>query len=190
MKLLFSDIHANKQAARDVEKLSKCFTDLIFCGDICGFGKDFKYCIDMFKDLNVKAVMGNHDILVLASGDLDRYSKEVAAPILWTRKKIKEPEREYLRNLPVELELDDIYVIHSCNFDDYILTEECCKPLLKKTNKKRIAIGHTHVQAKFEINGVKIINPGSITKGRQGQKRGYAIIDKDSERFVTLEAIL
>lgn len=181
MKLIFSDLHANKKAAKDIQKLAKCVTELIFCGDICGYGKYYKYCIDMFKDLNVKAVLGNHDYLVIQKDiSLDDYQKEVASPIEQTRRLIKKAEAEYLRSLPLEIMIDDMYVTHTYNLDYYIRTKEDCKLLFKKTKAKTIAIGHTHMQAEYFIDGVHVINPGSITKGRADSSRGYALLNDDN----------
>lgn len=89
MILIFSDIHANKAAAKFIETISKGFTEVICCGDICGYGDDFKYCIDMFLDRGVKAVLGNHDYMVLSNNPLRDIVDWVRVPILKTRRLIK-----------------------------------------------------------------------------------------------------
>lgn len=72
-----------------------------------------------------------------------------------------------------------IFVTHTFGLDYYINKAEDCKPLLSYTDKKMIAIGHTHVFAEHLLNGVTIVNPGSISKGRQHTRPTYAMIDGD-----------
>jgi putative phosphoesterase len=178
MILIFSDIHANKKAAKFVESISRGFSEIICCGDICGYGEDFKYCIDMFKDRGVKAVLGNHDYMVINDKPLNDIVDWVAKPILATRKKIKTPELDYLRSLPLQLETDGgIFVTHTFGLDYYINKAEDCKPLLSYTKMKTIAIGHTHIMAEYKIGDVTIINPGSISNGRSKTKPSYVMLD-------------
>jgi len=181
MKLVFSDIHANRKAARFVETISKGFSEVICCGDICGYGKDFKYCIDMFKSRGIKCVLGNHDYLVLHGKELDiakNYIDEVANPIIWTKKRIKQKELDYLASLPIQLETDSgIFVKHTLDMFDYVRTDEDCRNLIKLTKLNTITIGHTHVFREFVDGEVKVINVGSISKGRQGTKSGYVMLD-------------
>jgi Icc-related predicted phosphoesterase len=55
--LVFSDLHANKQALADIIPLIKEVDLSIFCGDILGYGKDIDYCIDF--------ILNNVDLVVL-----------------------------------------------------------------------------------------------------------------------------
>lgn len=190
MILLFSDIHGNKQAAQQIQQLSKGVSDILFTGDICGYGKDFQYCIDMFMDLNIHAVYGNHDKLVINGEDLSRYDKSVAESIKWTRNKIGLKHYNYLKNLPKALTKCGIYFTHTIDNDTYITNHKDGVKLAKKTNSRLIAFGHTHIQDKMQIGDKILINPGSITKGRKGNPRGYVIINEQEPRFIECEDIL
>ncbi len=188
MILLFSDIHADKKAAQEIERLAPHFTDIICCGDVCGYGKDNSYCIDMFKELNIKAVMGNHDYLIVNKRkNLRDYPREVSEPIKEARKWITEDELLFLSKLPESITFGDFYITHTFDRYYYIRTEEDCRLLTGITDKKNILIGHTHEQAEFNIDGVRIINPGSITRGRRNTKRGYVVLDGDSVEFITCD---
>jgi len=190
MILVFSDIHANKRAAKEIQKIARSFTEIIFCGDLCGYGKDNSYCIDMFKELNIKAVMGNHDYLVVNKRkSLRDYPREVSEPIKKARKWITEDELAFLGSLPESITFGGLYIIHTLDRDYYVNTEEDCRLLVNLTDKKTILIGHTHAQADVNVDGVRVINAGSITNGRKDSKRGYVILDNDSVRFVTLDDI-
>ena len=191
MVLIFSDIHGNREAAKQVQQLARGCTDVLFCGDVCGYGKDFGYCIDMFIDLGIKAVLGNHDRLVIDNRmDLNFYSKEVRDPIQYTKDNISTKHLQYLYQLPGAVTVNDIYLTHTYGYDQYVTCPEDCFGLVKKTYKKIIAIGHTHIQCDMMLGDVRIINPGSITKGRKGKNRGYVLLEDDRFRFVTCEDVI
>jgi len=188
--LLFSDIHANKQAAQDIQKVAHLYDTLICAGDVCGYDLDFEYVIDMLQDLNVYTVRGNHDNMVLdTTFDMSDFVRGVSAPILRTREKIRGRYLDYLENLPTSLEVGNVFVKHTLPNDDYVRDEIDAWDMLHETEQDNIVIGHTHTQDVFRFAHRKIINPGSITKGRCGHSRGYAVLDGDSVHFEKLESI-
>ena len=176
MYLLFSDIHADAQAARRVQRLADQYERLFFAGDLCGYGEDWDYVIDLFIDLGVDAVLGNHDRMVLdESISLAGYPDRVAGPILRARQGLTGRRRAYLEALPTEIDhAGRLYICHTVGFDVYCHTPADCLPLLDLTKAPVIVIGHTHIQRCFEIDGRTVVNPGSITHGRKGQSAGYA----------------
>jgi putative phosphoesterase len=178
MYLLFSDIHANRQAAQQIERLAGAYERLFFAGDLCGYGEDWAYVIDLFIELGVDAVRGNHDEMVLdESISLARYPERVAGPILQTRRELSGPRRDYLDNLPTQLDIDgQLFIRHTVGLDQYCHEPEDCLPLLSLTDAPVILIGHTHIQRCFQVNGRTIVNPGSITRGRSGHSAGYATL--------------
>lgn len=179
MLLLFSDIHSSRKAAKLLEKLAPEFDQIYCCGDICGYDYDFEYVIDTLINLNVRAVLGNHDHMVL-NRDFSLHSlpSRVVDPILWTREKLTGRYLEYLQNLPTEIEEGVLYITHTLDFDFYIREMEHCLPLLARTNKPFLGIGHTHIPATFQFEQQVVINPGSISFGRKGAAPGYAAIDE------------
>lgn len=191
MYLLFSDIHANRQAAKDIETIAYQFDTIICAGDICGYDLDFEYVIDMLVDLDVKAIRGNHDDMVLNPfydfGDLPA---GVVDPILATRKSLKGRYRDYLESLPTALDVgQNVFVSHTPKNENYCYSHDDCKPLLWRTARDIMVIGHTHTQDVFRFGNRQVINPGSITKGRRGHSRGYAVLDGENVRFEQLEKI-
>jgi putative phosphoesterase len=181
MILLFSDLHGNKKAAQLIESRAKEFDDIVCCGDICGYGMDFSYCISMCKELGVKSVLGNHDYMVINRNfALEDIISPVAIPIYKTRRLITQSETDYLCSLPLSLETKDgIYITHTYRLDRYLMTPESCDSLVEMTESKIIAIGHTHVMQQFLIGDKLVINPGSISKGRIGTSPSYMIIDNN-----------
>jgi putative phosphoesterase len=181
MILIFSDIHANKESAKFIERIAKGFEEVICCGDICGYGKDFKYCLDMFREVGVLSVFGNHDYMVFNNKlDLRDIINCVSDPIKWTRKHISKGDLEYLHSLPMQMETPSgIFVTHTYGLDYYVTNNDECKPLLKLTDAKIIAIGHTHIMKEHKIGDRTVINCGSISHGIKDNPRSYIIVDGD-----------
>ena len=189
--LVFSDLHANKQALADlVPVLNK--TDLsVFCGDLLGYGKDIESCMKfVFENVDL-AVMGDHERMVLSGENLDKQLPVVRESTIYTRSKLTDTEREMLSSLPTEIWYENLYITHSIN-DDYLRTEEDFKRLLERTRKETeyVFFGHTHEQVLFRHQDKTIVNPGSIAKGRRGFQRGYAVVHGGKVEFVKLGSII
>lgn len=189
--LVFSDLHANKQALADIIPLIKEVELSIFCGDILGYGKDIDYCIDFILNNVDLVVLGNHDRLAITNENLEGEDPVVRESILFTRSKLTMEQIKIISSLPKEICYENIYVTHSIG-DNCLRTEDDFKRLCKITPKdiKYIFFGHTHEKIIYKCNNKIVINPGSITKGRRGFDRGYLIINGENIQFVNLETIL
>ena len=180
MQLVFSDIHGDKKAAKSIDQICNGFEEVLCCGDICGYGQDFKYVIDMLKSNGVKCVLGNHDYMVIHEEmDLSDIIPCVADPIKWTRRNIKNKEKEFLLSLPTQLETDSgIFIRHTIGLDHYVRTEDDCLGFISMTSKRTICFGHTHKFEEYKVDGRTIVNVGSASKGRQGTNPCCVMIDK------------
>ena len=178
MILIFSDIHADREAAHFIESIASDFDEIYCCGDVCGYGRDFRYVIDMFKNLNIRSVLGNHDYAILHPMGLIDYPERVVEPILWTIERMNSEEMDYIESLPLQIDTDSgICIRHTVPDDGYVHSIEDCKPLLSLTDKKIICIGHTHMYEEFKVGDKLIVNAGSISKGRGNSSPGYLVID-------------
>jgi len=189
--LVFSDLHANKQALIDIIPLIAEVDLSIFCGDMLGFGKDIDYCIDFILNNVDLIVLGNHDRLAITNENLEGEDSVVRESILFTRSKLTMEQIKILSSLPKEIYYKNIYVTHSIG-DNYLERKNDFKRLCKIAPKdiKYIFFGHTHEKVIYKFNNKIIINPGSITKGRRRFDRGYLILDGENIQFVNLEDIL
>ena len=189
--LVFSDLHANKQALADVIPIIKEVDLSIFCGDILGYGKDIDYCIDFIINNVDLVVLGNHDRLAITNENLEGEHPVVRESILFTRSKLTMEQIKIISSLPKEICYENIYVTHSIG-DNYLRTKDDFKKLCKIAPKdiKYIFFGHTHEKIIYKCNNIIVINPGSITKGRRGFDRGYLVLNGENIQFVNLEAIL
>ena len=57
------------------------------------------------------------------------------------------------------------------NLANYAKKEEC----------NTVFFGHTHIFADVELNGVRLINPGSLSHNRDGSRPSYAIVTVDEK---------
>jgi len=189
--LVFSDLHANKRALEDIIAVLEEVDLSVFCGDLLGYGKDIDFCIDfVLKNIDL-VVLGDHERLSIANEDLSSQLPVVRESTLYTRSKLSAEQKKMLSSLPTEIWYEDMYITHSIG-DDYLRTEKDFRRLYDKMRKETsyAFFGHTHEQVLFEYKGKKVINPGSITKGRRGFNRSYMIMSGDRIEFVNLERIL
>ncbi|MCJ7633444.1 metallophosphatase family protein [Candidatus Bathyarchaeota archaeon] len=189
--LLFSDLHANKRALEDIIAVLEEVDLSVFCGDLLGYGKDIDFCIDfVLKNIDL-VVLGDHERLAIGNEDLGSQLPVVRESTLYTKSKLSAEQKKMLSSLPTEIWYENMYITHSIG-DDYLRTEKDFRRLYDKMRKETnyAFFGHTHEQVLFEYKGKKVINPGSITKGRRGFNRSYMIMSGDRIEFVNLERIL
>lgn len=189
--VVFSDLHANRQALEDIIPVLQKADLTVFCGDLLGYGKDIDYCIDfILKNVDL-VVAGDHERLATTQESLERRLPVVRESTLYTRSKLSAEQKKIISSLPTEIWYEDIYVTHSIN-DDYLRTDKDIKRLYERMHKDTnySFFGHTHEQAQLKYRDKTIVNPGSITKGRRGFHRSYAIVRGDNVEFVNLEDIL
>lgn len=86
------------------------------------------------------------------------------------------------RELVYDIEGVKIFLTHGHRYDvkrDISILAEYAK-----SQGANIAIfGHTHVKESRIINGVQMINPGSLAQPRDGMKRSYVILEIDNGKF-------
>jgi putative phosphoesterase len=189
--LVFSDLHANSRALEDILPVLKDVDLSIFCGDILGYGKDIDSCCDFVLNNIDIVVIGNHERLAVSEEDIVSQIPAVQKSVLYTRSKLTSKQKGLLISLPTEIWYEDLYITHSIN-DEYLRTEAGFEKLFKKMREdtRYAFFGHTHEQVLFSRNNKTIINPGSITKGRRGLKRGYVLMNSGEVDFVRLEPII
>jgi putative phosphoesterase len=189
--LVFSDLHANSRALKDIVPLLEDVDLSIFCGDIIGYGKDIDSCIDFVLNNIDLIVIGNHERLAVSEEDISNQILAVQKSTLYARSKLTSKQKELLMALPTEIWYEDFYITHSIN-DEYLRTDADFQKLLNRMREdtKYAFFGHTHEQVLISRDNKTIINPGSITKGRRGLQRGYLLMNSREISFTRLESIV
>ena len=184
--LVLSDIHANWPALAAINEPH----DVCLClGDLVDYGPDPALCVRWAMEHAQYAIRGNHDHGVsqgipVTGENGYRYLTRVTRPLMWDA--LGADERRYLLQLPltqrVTLGKRRFLMVHASPrdpLDEYILKDP-------KTWAKRIAnveadivcVGHSHMQFNLSLDGVLVLNPGSVGQPRDGDPRAaYAIIE-------------
>jgi len=189
--LVFSDLHASKRALEDIIPILEEVDLSICCGDFLGYGKDIDYCLDyVLKNIDL-VVLGDHERLAITNENLEKQLPVVRESTLYLRNKLSLEQKNMLSSLPTEIRCENIYITHSIG-DDYLRTEKDFIRLQSNLPKdiEYVFFGHTHEQVLFKFEKRIIINPGSITKGRRGNKRSFTLINDDEIGFIKLEDII
>lgn len=176
--LILSDIHGNLAALEAIPEKA----DMVFClGDIVNYGPYPKVCIERVKELTDKVVRGNHDNAI--GKDMDcgcsvKYKELSDAGKIFTKAALNENEKGFLGNLPLTIKTElggkkflfshgspsgNIYKYLRPDVSDTELENE-----LKDVDADFVFIGHTHLPMVRKINGITVVNPGSVGQPRDG----------------------
>lgn len=202
---ILSDIHANYDALEAVLKeLENEKIDKYVCvGDIVGYGAEPDRCVEKTKDLVVACVAGNHDFATIEKTNIEFFNAYAKEATLWTRQKLSDEEKQYLKDLKLVEEVDDFTIVHGTLYApalfDYIQTTFDAYLSLQVLNSNLCFVGHSHVPISFFLDdavtysvepeielkpGVKaIINVGSVGQPRDDNpKAAYVVYDSDEKK--------
>jgi putative phosphoesterase len=179
---ILSDLHSNAPATHQVlSKLTLEGFDRFLCaGDIVGYYPFPNETIEILKSHSIESVVGNHDVAVL-TGETEKFSIDATRAIDWTRRHITNDSLEYLdqksKILQTTIDGTEIAVVHgSPQYElwEYVYPEEITPRKIKgwfDSPPDILVLGHTHVPFEREVNGVHVVNPGSVGQPRDGDNR-------------------
>jgi len=202
---IFSDIHSNLEAYEAVlEKIaSERVEGYYCCGDIVGYGADHSACIDKTREIKACIVAGNHDWGSVGLADINNFTENAKAAVLWTTAVLSEKEKDYLKTLKPTYK--DKFMLAHASPDrpeefEYIFDLSSAYKALSEMEKGTICfVGHTHMpgafienrdgyvgynpwpQIKVEKDTKYLVNVGSVGQPRDGDPRAaYCIYDTDN----------
>lgn len=183
--VVLADIHANWPA---LAAIKESFDACLVLGDLVDYGTDPVPCVEWVREHATCAIRGNHDhgvaqhVPARPGGGL----KSLAAatrPFQW--KFLDRQMLKYLSRLPItqrfRLDEKNFFLVHATPrdpLDEYLLEDkQAWAARLHGEEADIVCVGHTHVQFLLEVNGMKILNPGSVGQPRDGDSRAaYAVI--------------
>jgi putative phosphoesterase len=190
--LVIAAIHANWPA---LAALDEPF-DLCLClGDLVDYGPAPGPCIEWVRERAQHVIRGNHDHCVAqrvpGRGETGyRYLARVTRDLMW--QVLNEDDVRWLGRLPVtqSLVVDGLrlLLVHATPrdpLDEYVAPDaERWAARLNGVEADVVCVGHTHLPFLLEVNGTKILNPGSIGQPRDGDPRSsYAVIENGTIRL-------
>jgi len=185
--LVVSDIHGNWPA---LEAVAAVPHDSVVClGDIVGYGPQPGECLRWLRANGVEIVQGNHD-RALADDVPPRCRPDfewlatAAAGI--ARRQLDDEEKAFLRALPRtrRLVLDGrrVLILHATPADplySYLPPDvEHWRAAVAGLEADMLLVGHTHLPFHFQLDGVHVVNPGSVGQSKDGDPRAaFAVIE-------------
>lgn len=198
--LIISDIHANSDALRTV-LAAESNADVIYCaGDFVDCGPDPSEVLTLCREVGMRAVMGNHDAIVLREAGGVLTAPYTAAS--YSRSCLGCEDLLYLESLPESIfwvaDGVEYYMTHryGTSYSDRICTpekfdsfwrENC--PDTARGSRRRLIFGHTHQQYMVSpLDGWDVINPGSLSYQRRGEHgiAEYAVVEDGEVNLVRL----
>ncbi len=197
-----SDIHSNLQALEAVlnDPPGKEANRTFCLGDIVGYGADPSRCIERVRSECEIVVSGNHDAGTAKRVPLNRFSKNGAIAIRWTRSVLIHDEIDWLSQLPYYTEYEDFFLCHSYPADPeswtYVLQRKHALESMTVRQGYISVIGHTHLPGcwteegnynealKGDFSKVRLVNVGSVGQPRDRDPRAaYLLIDTETRTW-------
>ena len=190
----FSDIHGNLPAleAAIADAQARGATQIICAGDAVGYGPYPNEVCRVLKKLQIPAVVGNYDRKVImavqegssAGAEMKPKKRRI---LLWTIAHLSKAAMRYLSSLPDHLHLEvfdrlRLLVVHGSllAIEDEIYPSITGRTLKQKLDGSRtdvLVCGHTHIPFVKRINGVLVVNCGSVGHPVDGDPRpSYALV--------------
>lgn len=211
-----SDIHGNIEAlipAYDALVNAKC-DKIISVGDVVGYCARPNECIAFLRDREIPSVRGNHDHYVGHQSSTYNIQAYAIEAITWTRRILDPANMEWIRELPLMMEIDDeLSCVHaSMEYLDgihwpYVLDLRSASFHFLKQEKRYCVCGHSHIpllfsfhdethQTKIEMlkTGISVsdqdfkylFNPGAVGQPRDFDTRASVIVFDTESHMIEL----
>ncbi len=147
---IFSDIHGNLPALdavlREIDASEVDFA--VCCGDVVGYGAFPNECVERLRERKIPTIAGNHDYAALSLIDITCFNEIAKRSIQWTREVLKPENAEFLRNLPLSVEVADMLFVHSSPRSpeawNYVITLGDARQSFRAFGQRVCFIGHSH----------------------------------------------
>jgi predicted phosphodiesterase len=173
---IFGDIHANYHALQVIladAKAHMC-SHYVCVGDIVGYNAFPKECIEVVRKLECPVVKGNHDEQASMSGEQESFNALAEVAINWTRARLSNEEKEWLRSLRLHRQVRDFTIVHA-TLDTphkwgYVLNQLDATASFNYQHTSLCFIGHTHSPRAYVRDGSVRIVPLDVLALQQGKK--------------------
>lgn len=160
---IFSDIHGNlvawNQVLQDIKALD---ADVLVClGDVVGYGPLPEDVLNAIRAETDHFVIGNHDAAAVGLLDSSAFNDHARNVIEWTAQQLSPESHEFLANVPLSMETDEILFVHAEAAEParfgYITDVIEATENFATTDHFVTFVGHTHDPTIFSLS-----NDGSV----------------------------
>jgi len=206
---ILSDIHGNLEAFQAVleDTAAQGVQQIIFLGDIVGYGGNPRECIDLLQKKTRAIVAGNHDWGVAGKTNITYFNSIARTAVSWTASQLSSEHKEFLAQLPLKREDGSFTYTHATPINpkkwDYILSRKEALRNLEALKHELCFVGHSHIPIIFALtrfgkllcttkfSGITLeketrflINVGSVGQPRDANpKAAYGILDAEKREF-------
>jgi predicted phosphodiesterase len=208
---IFGDIHANLEAFEVVlaDAQDQGCESFVCLGDVVGYNANPRECLEIVQSLECPVVKGNHDSYASSENSLVSFNPLAEFAIQWTRDQLIAPEKQWLSDLPLIVELRGFTVVHA-SLDEpgdwnYVLNQLDAAASFSKQTTELCFFGHTHSarayikessiiglpfeQLILERGRKYFVNPGSVGQPRDGDWRAAYIVFDEEKRTLKLRRL-
>lgn len=157
------DIHGNLPALEAV--VGELDADEVVLGGDIASGPFPVETLELLRSLPmpVRYVRGNADRVL----DLKGIPEPNRSARLWVAERLGEENLRFLARLPLDLVIDSIHFCHGAPGSDTapmtrFTSDDRLRSLLAGVEEEVVVCGHTHVQFDREVDGVRVLNAGSV----------------------------
>lgn len=203
---IFADIHSNFDALSAVlDDIPQGSVDAYLClGDLVGYGAEPDECVARIIEVGATCVAGNHDYAAIGLTSIACFNDEARRSVHWTRKRLSEEHKAFLRDQPLVQVLDGITLVHSTLMSpemfNYILEDFDALLCFERLQTPICFMGHSHEPIIFHRKGgvepvfasdmrlgegeSALVNVGSVGQPRDHDPRAsYCLYDSSSRRI-------
>jgi len=183
-RLLIADIHANLPAFEAVLRDAGSVDEIVFLGDVVGYGPHPSECVDLLQHIGARAILGNHDLDILSDPTLGPPGFDAHSIWRhWSYLELTSSQRNYLASLPggITIASDEqrVEVIHNTPSKRYLhpaMPDELLAEQFRDVPGKIIYFGHSHSLIDRVVHGRRLVCLRAVGQARDGDPRaGYAI---------------
>lgn len=213
---LLSDVHANLPALEAVlADVDRWAPDAVWhLGDLVGYAPWPDEVVALLTERGVPGVQGNYDSTVATGHDHCgcRYEDERQAELshlsyAWTTANVGETTRRRLAALPFRIDVrprgghagggPKVVLVHGTpTLNTLYWTEErddsFCRKMAEAAGAKTgdvVAFGHTHRPWTREVDGIRLVNTGSVGRPKDGDPRACWVRLRISDEGVAVEHV-
>ena len=164
-----SDIHGNLPALEAVlREVDRERPDLIVFGGDVASGPMPAETIELLRKIEkARFVRGNADRGVVSEFDHESVSAMPGPFADWCASQLNREQRDFLASFEDNFEIDGILFCHASprNDTDVFTAEtadERVRFLMQGVSSRMVVCGHTHMQFDRRLDGLRIVNPGSV----------------------------
>ncbi len=194
-RLWITDVHANLSAFEAVLADAGEVDEVVFLGDIVGYGPHPAACVDLLQQIGPKAIAGNHDAGILAVRSRTSRQTDPVSWDEWTFDRLSAAQLSYLASLPTEMTINfrrgSATAVHHPPGAPYLhpaMPDEVLENCFQTVCGSVVFCGHSHRLIDRTVDGRRFVCLPAVGQQRNGDPRaGYALEESGELDFRFVE---